>query len=51
MRNKMKDLLGEVDEDLAEFVLEHLRDRKGPDDLVDGLEPVRESPVSSVCIE
>lgn len=40
VRNKMKDLLGEVDEDLADFVLEHLRDKKGPDELVDGLEPV-----------
>lgn len=29
-----------MDEDLADFVLEHLRDRKGADDLVDGLEPV-----------
>jgi len=36
----MKDLLGEVDEDLADFVIEHLRDKKGPDDLVEGLEPV-----------
>lgn len=39
----MKDLLGEVDEDLADFVIEHLRDKKGPDDLVEGLEPVSRS--------
>ena len=36
----MKDLLGEVDEDLVDFVLEHLREKKGPGSLVDGLEPV-----------
>lgn len=41
VRNKMKALLGEVDDDLADFVIEHLRDHKGADELVDGLEPVR----------
>ena len=37
----MTGFLGEVDADLGDFVLEHLRDKKRPDDLVDGLEPVR----------
>jgi hypothetical protein len=36
----MKELLGDVDEDLADFVLEQVRERKSPDDVVDGLEPV-----------
>jgi hypothetical protein len=37
----MKELLGDVDEDLADFVLEQVRERKSPDDVVNGLEPVR----------
>jgi hypothetical protein len=40
VRDKMKGLLGEVDEDLADFVLEHLKERKGAADLVEGIEPV-----------
>ena len=40
VHGKMKALLGEVDEDLADFVLEHLRDRKGPEELTEGIEPV-----------
>lgn len=32
--------LGELDEDLAAFVMEHLAERKGPEDLVDDLNPV-----------
>lgn len=40
VHQKIKNFLGELDEDLADFVLEHLRDRKGANDLVDGLEPV-----------
>ena len=33
--------LGELeDDDLVMFVLEHLKDHKGPQKLVDGLEPV-----------
>lgn len=34
--------LGEMEEeDLIMFVLEHLKDHKGPQKLVEGLEPVR----------
>ncbi|ORX35471.1 hypothetical protein BD324DRAFT_632974 [Kockovaella imperatae] len=40
IQSKMKDLLGEVDQDLADFVLEHLRERKKAADLIDGLEPI-----------
>ena len=40
VRDKMKDLLGEVDEDLADFVLEHLRDKKGAAEIIEGIEPV-----------
>jgi RNA-binding protein 25 len=37
----MAEYLGELeDDDLVNFVLEQLRDKKGPDDIVDGLEPV-----------
>jgi hypothetical protein len=41
VHNQMKELLGEVDEDLADFVLEQIREKKRPDNVVDGLEPVR----------
>ncbi|WVQ71288.1 hypothetical protein IAR50_000814 [Cryptococcus sp. DSM 104548] len=37
---KITDYLGELDVDLADFVLEHLQGKKGPDELIDGLEPV-----------
>ena len=37
----MKESLGDVDDDLVMFVIEHLKDRKGPSKLVEGLEPVR----------
>jgi hypothetical protein len=40
VQEKMKVLLGEVDQDLVAFVLEHLKERKSVDALVDGLEPV-----------
>lgn len=36
--------LGELDDDdLVMFVVEHLKDHKGPQKLVEGLEPVRSS--------
>ncbi len=41
VHEKMTGFLGEVDEDLGDFVIEHVRGKKGPDELVDGLEPVR----------
>ncbi|WRT65978.1 uncharacterized protein IL334_002929 [Kwoniella shivajii] len=40
VETKITAFLGELDQDLVEFVLEHLRDKKGSDDLVDGLEPI-----------
>ena len=36
----MKHFLGEVDEDMVDFILENLRDRKGPQDVIEGIEPV-----------
>lgn len=37
----MKDYLGELeDDDLIMFVVEHLKDHKGPVKLIEGLEPV-----------
>jgi hypothetical protein len=38
---KIKSSLGEADEDLVDFVLENIRDRKRPEDIIDGLDPVR----------
>ncbi|KAL7423581.1 hypothetical protein Q5752_001161 [Cryptotrichosporon argae] len=40
VNKKIADVMGELDEDLAEFVFEHIRERKGPEDLEEGLEPV-----------
>lgn len=40
-RAKLEQYLGELeDEDLLNFVLEHVREQKGPDELVEGLEIV-----------
>ena len=41
VKRQMMKYLGELeDDDLIMFVLEHLKDHKGPQKLVDGLEPV-----------
>ncbi|KAF8578960.1 hypothetical protein K439DRAFT_1416733 [Ramaria rubella] len=41
IKRKMTDYLGELeDDDLIMFVVEHLKDKKGPQKLVEGLEPV-----------
>jgi transposase len=42
VKRQMVKYLGELeDDDLVMFVLEHIKDHKGPHKLVDGLEPVR----------
>lgn len=42
VKRQMTKYLGELeDDDLIMFVLEHLKDHKGPQKLVEGLEPVR----------
>jgi RNA-binding protein 25 len=42
VKRQMMKYLGELeDDDLVMFVLEHLKDHKGPQKLVEGLEPVR----------
>jgi RNA-binding protein 25 len=42
VKRLMVKYLGELeDDDLVMFVLEHLKDHKGPQKLVEGLEPVR----------
>jgi len=42
IKRLMMKYLGELeDDDLVMFVLEHLKDHKSPQKLVDGLEPVR----------
>jgi RNA-binding protein 25 len=44
IKRLMVKYLGELeDDDLIMFVLEHLKDHKSPQKLVDGLEPVRSS--------
>lgn len=45
IKRQMTKYLGELeDDDLVMFVLEHLKDHKGPHKLVEGLEPVRVLP-------
>ena len=45
IKREMTKYLGELeDDDLVMFVLEHLKDHKGPHKLVEGLEPVRVLP-------
>ena len=45
VKKLMVKYLGELeDDDLVMFVLEHLKDHKGPQKLVDGLEPVSQRP-------
>lgn len=42
IKRQMTKYLGELeDDDLVMFTLEHLKDHKGPQKLVEGLEPVR----------
>ena len=44
MKRLMIKYLGEMEEeDLIMFVLEHLKDHKSPQKLIEGLEPVRHS--------
>ncbi|OCF31872.1 hypothetical protein I317_02949 [Kwoniella heveanensis CBS 569] len=51
VQNKITDFLGELDQDLADFVLEHIKDKKGADDLVDGLEPILAEDAESFVIQ
>ncbi len=45
VKRQMTKYLGELeDDDLIMFVLEHLKDHKGPQKLIEGLEPVRVQP-------
>ena len=47
IKRQMVKYLGELeDDDLIMFVLEHLKDHKGPQKLVEGLMPVRGSSLS-----
>ncbi|KZS93809.1 hypothetical protein SISNIDRAFT_454255 [Sistotremastrum niveocremeum HHB9708] len=51
IRRKMTDFLGELDDDdLIMFVVEHLKDHRGPAKLVEGLEPVRRPSDSFISI-
>ena len=50
IKRQMMKYLGELeDDDLVMFVLEHLKDHKGPHKLVEGLEPVR-VPLRHPCL-
>ncbi|KAF8993497.1 hypothetical protein BDQ17DRAFT_1252830 [Cyathus striatus] len=51
VKRQMEKYLGELeDDDLILFVLEHLKDHKGPHKLVEGLEPVLEEEASECII-
>lgn len=40
VNSKLEEYLGEVDKDLADFIMENITERNRPDTVVDGLEPV-----------
>lgn len=40
VNSKLVEYLGEVDQDLADFIMENIAERKRPDAMVEGLEPV-----------
>ncbi|KAG8771732.1 hypothetical protein FRC20_000748 [Serendipita sp. 405] len=42
IHRKIEEYLGDVDDDLVMFLIEHLKDRKPPGKMVEGLEPVLE---------
>ncbi|GJE92633.1 RNA-binding protein [Phanerochaete sordida] len=51
VKRLMVKFLGELeDDDLVMFVLEHLKDHKGPQKLIEGLEPVLEEEASELVI-
>ncbi|CDO72205.1 hypothetical protein BN946_scf184970.g57 [Trametes cinnabarina] len=51
VKRQMTKYLGELeDDDLIMFVLEHLKDHKGPQKLVEGLEPVLEEEASEFVV-
>lgn len=51
VKRLMTKYLGELeDEDLVMFVLEHMKDHKGPLKLIEGVEPVSDSPLEILKI-
>jgi RNA-binding protein 25 len=51
VKRQMTKYLGELeDDDLIMFVLEHLKDHKTPQKLVEGLEPVRRYSFLQCCL-
>lgn len=44
MNDKLLGYLGAVDEDLSEFIMENLQERRSPQEMADGLEPVSPDP-------
>ncbi|KDQ62138.1 hypothetical protein JAAARDRAFT_450133 [Jaapia argillacea MUCL 33604] len=52
VKRQMTQYLGELeDDDLVMFCLEHLKDHKGPQKLVEGLEPVLEEEASELVVQ
>ena len=51
IKRLMTNYLGELeDDDLVLFSVEHLKDHKGPQKLVEGLEPVCELPYINIVV-
>jgi hypothetical protein len=51
IRRQMVKHIGELeDDDLIMFVVEHLKDHKGPQKLIEGLEPVRLTSIHPLII-
>ncbi|WWC68325.1 uncharacterized protein I206_102250 [Kwoniella pini CBS 10737] len=51
IEGKINELLGELDADLVEFVIEQVKEKKGSDDLVDGLEPILAEEAESFVVQ
>lgn len=52
IRRQMVKHIGELeDDDLIMFVVEHLKDHKGPQKLIEGLEPVSHTSIRPLIID
>lgn len=51
VQDKIRDSLGELDQDLADFVMEQLAEHKGPEDLIDELQAVLAEDAEPVVLQ